>query len=157
MLLLNGRNKRDRTKTPLARTLVILHNLALAVYSAWTFVTITPPLLKAFAEPLFTTDSFRRVFCGVEDNALWVHTIAPVGCAPVKLSRLSDLADLFYLSKVKTHKIVAPLTEQIYEIVDSMILLAKGKRVSLLQAFHHAGAIACMYAGVRYQGMPIWM
>jgi len=130
VLLLNGRNRRDRTKTPIARTLVILHNLALAVYSAWTFVTITPPIAKAFMQPLFSSDSFRRVFCGVDDG-LWIHTIAPVSY-------------LFYLSKV-------------YEIVDSIILLAKGRDVSTLQTFHHAGAIACMYAGVRYQGMPIWI
>ena len=87
VVLLNGRNKRDHTKGPVARPLVIVHNLLLAVYSAWTFLTVTPPIAKAFLEPLFSTDSFRRVFCGVEDNALWVNTIAPV-------------AYLFYLSKV---------------------------------------------------------
>ena len=98
VLLLNGRNRRDRTKTPIARTLVILHNLALAVYcallsfaradqaAAWTFVTITPPIAKAFMQPLFSSNSFRRVFCGVDDG-LWIHTIAPVSY-------------LFYLSKV---------------------------------------------------------
>lgn len=32
-----------------------------------------------------------------------------------------------------------------YEIVDTAILLAKGKRVSFLQSFHHAGAIMIMW------------
>jgi hypothetical protein len=44
-----------------------------------------------------------------------------------------------------------------YEVVDTMIILAKGKKSSLLQTYHHAGAMLCMWAGIRYMSPPIWM
>lgn len=40
---------------------------------------------------------------------------------------------IFYLSKY-------------YELLDSAILIAKGKRISLLQAYHHAGVILVMWS-----------
>ena len=51
---------------------------------------------------------------------------------------------LFYISKF-------------YEVLDTMIILAKGKKSSFLQTYHHAGAMMCMWAGMRYMSPPIWM
>lgn len=51
---------------------------------------------------------------------------------------------LFYLSKF-------------YEVIDTAIILAKGKKSSFLQTYHHAGAMLCMWAGIRYMSPPIWM
>lgn len=51
---------------------------------------------------------------------------------------------LFYLSKF-------------YEIVDTFIILVKGKNTSTLQTFHHAGAMFCTWAGIRFMSPPIWM
>ena len=50
----------------------------------------------------------------------------------------------FYLSKF-------------YEVLDTVIILAKGKKSSTLQTYHHAGAMMCMWAGIRYMSPPIWM
>ncbi|CAO3571365.1 unnamed protein product [Mortierella alpina] len=50
----------------------------------------------------------------------------------------------FYLSKY-------------YEIVDTIIILLKGRRSSLLQTYHHAGAIITMYMGYNYRAHPIWI
>ena len=50
----------------------------------------------------------------------------------------------FYLSKF-------------YEVVDTAIILAKGKRSSTLQTYHHAGAMLCMWAGMRFMTPAIWM
>lgn len=50
----------------------------------------------------------------------------------------------FYLSKF-------------YEVLDTFIILAKGKRSSTLQTYHHAGAMLCMWAGIRFMSPPIWM
>ncbi|KAF7723873.1 hypothetical protein EC973_001545 [Apophysomyces ossiformis] len=50
----------------------------------------------------------------------------------------------FYLSKF-------------YEVVDTAIILLKGRRSSLLQTYHHAGAMITMWAGIRYQTQPIWI
>lgn len=51
---------------------------------------------------------------------------------------------LFYLSKF-------------YEVVDTAIVLAKGKETSFLQTFHHTGAMMSLWAGIRYMSPPIWM
>lgn len=51
---------------------------------------------------------------------------------------------LFYLSKF-------------YEVLDTAIIIAKGKRSSTLQTYHHAGAMMCMWSGIRYMSPPIWM
>ena len=50
----------------------------------------------------------------------------------------------FYLSKF-------------YEVLDTFIIIAKGKRSSTLQTYHHTGAMLCMWAGIRYMSPPIWM
>ena len=51
---------------------------------------------------------------------------------------------LFYLSKF-------------YELFDTAIVIVKGKKSSLLQTYHHAGAMLAMWAGIRYMSPPIWM
>ncbi|EFY90736.1 GNS1/SUR4 family protein [Metarhizium acridum CQMa 102] len=51
---------------------------------------------------------------------------------------------IFYLSKF-------------YEVLDTFIILAKGKFSSTLQTYHHAGAMLCMWAGMRYMSAPIWV
>lgn len=50
----------------------------------------------------------------------------------------------FYLSKF-------------YEVLDTVIILAKGKRSSTLQTYHHTGAMFCMWAGIRYMSTPIYL
>lgn len=51
---------------------------------------------------------------------------------------------LFYVSKF-------------YEVLDTLIILAKGKRSATLQTYHHSGAMLCMWAGIRFMSPPIWM
>ena len=50
----------------------------------------------------------------------------------------------FYLSKF-------------YEVIDTLIIIMKGKRSATLQTYHHAGAMISMWAGIRYMSPPIWM
>jgi len=38
-----------------------------------------------------------------------------------------------------------------YEVVDTLIILARGKRSSTLQTFHHAGVIIIGWTGLRYE------
>lgn len=45
---------------------------------------------------------------------------------------------VFYLSKF-------------YEIVDTLIILSRGKKSSTLQTFHHAGVILLGWVGLRYE------
>ncbi|KAI5296153.1 hypothetical protein KEM52_005403 [Ascosphaera acerosa] len=59
-------------------------------------------------------------------------------------SGLAYFGWLFYVSKF-------------YEVIDTLIILAKGKKSSTLQTYHHAGAMLCMWAGIRYTAAPIWI
>ncbi|KAI5280529.1 hypothetical protein KEM54_003657 [Ascosphaera aggregata] len=59
-------------------------------------------------------------------------------------SGLAYFGWLFYVSKF-------------YEVIDTLIILAKGKKSSTLQTYHHAGAMLCMWAGIRYSAGPIWI
>ncbi|KAF3481076.1 uncharacterized protein GIQ15_03835 [Arthroderma uncinatum] len=153
------------SKTRAFRAFVVLHNVFLAVYSVWTFlgmvhafrtswprhnlVSIVDSLCKingprglgnaAVYDP--DTDAWRmlnpryKLADGVPDAAdvgrLWNGGLAYFGF-------------LFYLSKF-------------YEVLDTAIILAKGKRSSTLQTYHHAGAMMCMWAGIRYMAAPIWI
>jgi hypothetical protein len=50
----------------------------------------------------------------------------------------------FYLSKF-------------YEVIDTAIIIIKGKRSTTLQTYHHAGAMLSMWSGMRYMSSPIWL
>ncbi|KAI8322762.1 fatty acid elongase [Martensiomyces pterosporus] len=57
-------------------------------------------------------------------------------------STLFRFSYYFYLSKY-------------YEFIDTLIILFKGRRASLLQMYHHAGAVITMWAGCYYVAVPI--
>ncbi|KAA8911685.1 ELO family [Sphaerosporella brunnea] len=142
-------------KTRVFKLLVILHNVFLAVYSAWTFVGMVQGLHNALdksslvgaASSLCKIRQQTRVVLGF--NATSAATIAEqeAGFMPDKglwEDALAWYGFWFYLSKF-------------YEVVDTAIILLKGKKSSLLQTYHHAGAMICMWAGIRYMAPPIWI
>lgn len=75
-------------------------------------------------------DSIKNAYCD-KDSFLWNNSLGYWGY-------------LFYLSKY-------------YEIVDTIIILLKGRRSSLLQTYHHAGAMITMWSGIHYQSTPVWI
>lgn len=122
----------DRIKgSKILSGLVLFHNTVLAAFSAWSFyhaaILVIPYFVNGFKQA--GTHGFRHAYCTVP-------TDDPRG--------LGRYVWLFYMSKY-------------YEIVDSVILTIKGKRVSELQAYHHAGAIAAMWSGTRYSANAIWI
>ncbi|KAL4873793.1 hypothetical protein BDV12DRAFT_159624 [Aspergillus spectabilis] len=148
---------------------VILHNVFLAVYSMWTFAG----MVRAFSNTWPSWEENGLV--GVTDalckcngprgygNAATYDTtvnqwsiqnpeykLAEGGVPdPTDVGRLWNqglafLGWIFYLSKF-------------YEVLDTAIILAKGKKSSTLQTYHHAGAMMCMWAGIRYVAPPIWI
>ncbi|KAK3368128.1 fatty acid elongase-like protein [Podospora didyma] len=149
---------------------VVLHNVFLAVYSAWTFYGMFGALSRSMVSPLGPhgmagfVDSVCRVNgAGGLGNAVyfdeaansWVSHSAdalleadgsPSRTATGRLwnEGLAFYGWIFYLSKF-------------YEVLDTFIILAKGKLSSTLQTYHHAGAMMCMWAGMRYMSAPIWM
>ncbi|KAK5170732.1 hypothetical protein LTR04_004341 [Oleoguttula sp. CCFEE 6159] len=149
---------------------VILHNVALALFSAVTFAAMLRALMHTW--PGWQSDTG---FAGAADALCKMHGPRGLGDAATYNSasnlweiknRLIHLGDdgspdstdvgrlwneglafwgwFFYLSKF-------------YEVVDTLIIVLKGKRSVTLQKFHHAGAMLCMWAGMRYMSPPIWM
>ncbi|KAL8975146.1 MAG: hypothetical protein Q9197_000632 [Variospora fuerteventurae] len=172
---LNKRNReRDNkpwafSKTSVFYLLVFLHNSFLTLYSAWTFLGMANAIrhtwpgwegehkLARAADALCKlhgprgygsaatfnrannawsfTDRVMKLDQGLPDTTdvgrLWNEGLAFYGW-------------LFYLSKF-------------YEIVDTFIILAKGKNTAFFQTYHHAGAMFCVWSGIRYMSPPIWM
>lgn len=114
----------------LLRFLILVHNAALAVYSGWTWARMFPLVVDFFLQGWRAAgfDGVKLALCSM----------------PTNFPQLGVYAYIFYLSKY-------------YEVVDSIILLIKGKRVSNLQSYHHAGAIICMWIAYRYQSQPVWV
>ena len=151
---------------------VVLHNIFLAVYSAWTFWGMLGGLRRTIASPFAATgpsgtaDSFCRVHGAPglgnsiyfdDPSGTWT-TLAQDGGASSMIGGVPSNTQpgrmwneglayygwIFYLSKF-------------YEVLDTFIILAKGKPSSTLQTYHHAGAMMCMWAGIRYMSSPIWV
>lgn len=149
---------------------VVLHNVLLCLYSTATFVAMlraikhTLPRWEnangpaAFADALCKMHGPRGLGDAATFNTtlnIWEvkNTAIRLGYDgnpdPTDFGRLwnEGLAFwgwIFYVSKF-------------YEVIDTLIILAKGKRSATLQTYHHAGAMLCMWAGIRYMSPPIWM
>lgn len=157
------------SKTRPFHVFVVLHNIFLAVYSAWTFWGMLGGMRRSILNPngpqgiVGTADSFCRLHGspGVgnsiyydDASSSYVSLATDAAFADGLPSRtepgrmwtegLAYYGWIFYLSKF-------------YEVLDTFIILAKGKPSSTLQTYHHAGAMLCMWAGMRYMSAPIWM
>ncbi|KAL9111628.1 MAG: hypothetical protein Q9227_003901 [Pyrenula ochraceoflavens] len=166
----NGKKPWAISRTKTFRYFVILHNILLAAYSAWTCLgminalQLSVPSLRGQYGLAGVVDSFCKIHGprGLGNAA----TYNPVNKAWNMANRTLHLGQgdapdhtdigriwneglafygwLFYLSKF-------------YEVLDTFVILAKGKRSSTLQTYHHSGAMMCMWAGIRYMAPPIWM
>lgn len=153
------------SKTKAFRVFVILHNIFLAVYSAWTWFGMLKGLRSTIVSPsgpegwAATIDSFCKMNgpAGIRNaqtydlmSGTW-SSLSGVSGAPSREQAgrlwnngLAFYGWLFYISKF-------------YEVFDTLIILAKGKFSSTLQTYHHAGAMMAMWAGMRYMSAPIWI
>ncbi|PNP61221.1 hypothetical protein FNYG_14067 [Fusarium nygamai] len=164
----NGKKPWAISKTRPFFAFVVLHNVFLCVYSAWTFWGMLAGMKRSIVNPTGpqgfagTADSFCRLhgssglgnsvyynettssFVSSAENAAIVDGL-PSGTVGGRLwnEGLAYYGWIFYLSKF-------------YEVLDTFIILAKGKLSSTLQTYHHAGAMLCMWAGMRYMAAPIW-
>ncbi|KAI5948990.1 hypothetical protein KGF57_005053 [Candida theae] len=143
--------------TSLFKIFVILHNVFLCVYSVWTFIGMTTTiastmdifkmeLIPSFYQSLkvenYTLQKLDVFFQSVCDPNSGIFS--RVITSAQGLHNLEILGFWFYISKF-------------YEVIDTLVILLKGRPSSLLQSYHHAGAMMCMWAGVRYQSPPIWI
>lgn len=159
------------SQTRLFDWFVVAHNVFLAVYSAWTFWGMLGALRRTMVSPLGPTGlaGFADSMCRMsgpagygsavyysEETDSWQTYSSSVALDAAASSPLSTDTGriwneglafygwIFYLSKF-------------YEVLDTFIILAKGKFSSTLQTYHHAGAMMCMWAGMRYMSPPIWI
>ena len=175
VLYLNRVNKRrDYQPWKISKSLlfyffVVAHNVFLAIYSGWTFLGMLNAFqnswpgwdgeygLAGAADALCKINGPRGLGSAATYNASasgWDYTdkaMKLLGGRPdstdvgrIWNEGLAYYGWLFYLSKF-------------YEVVDTAIILAKGKRSGGLQTFHHTGAMISMWAGIRYMSPPIWM
>lgn len=174
---LNAVNERRKFKpwafsqTAFFKVMVITHNITLALYSLWTCLGMVNALRSSFYSPwekygvAGTVDSLCKINGprGYGSGAAYNETTSAWGIANHLFHLGADGLEpdstdvgriwneglafygwLFYLSKY-------------YEVIDTFIILAKGRKSSFLQTYHHAGAMICMWAGIRYMSPPIWM
>ncbi|KAF2622513.1 hypothetical protein BU25DRAFT_402546 [Macroventuria anomochaeta] len=152
------------------KAFVIAHNVFLAVYSAVTCVAMFHGLKASFPnwrEPnafVGTVDALCKIqgprglgdaVTYNPDANTWGSRNTNIHVGPNGLPDRTDVGRMwneglafwgwwFYLSKF-------------YEVLDTVIILVKGKRSTTLQKYHHAGAMLSMWAGMRYMSPPIWM
>ncbi|KAJ1030466.1 hypothetical protein NDA16_001375 [Ustilago loliicola] len=112
---------------------VLGHNILLAAYSGWTF-------FHAFTR--IVSYLFNGAAAGGVAGITNAYCTVPI--ADASFAGLGIYVWLFYISKY-------------YEIIDSVILILKGKPVSNLQSYHHAGAILCMWAAYRYSAPAVFI
>lgn len=176
VVLINRINKRRAYKpytfsqTRVFKLFVVLHNVFLAIYSAWTFAAMfrafrnswpdrgDPHGLAGVADALckingprgygnaalYNTTSDRWIISNPHFQLAEGNLPDPTDTGRLWNQGLAYLGWIFYLSKF-------------YEVFDTAIILAKGKKSSTLQTYHHTGAMMCMWAGIRYIAAPIWI
>lgn len=120
---------------------VLVHNVFLCVYSVWTFVGMVKSFSRTIAHMRLKTHlanylvNFVHAVCDLENGVFQQN---------LEDHNLTFYGWWFYMSKF-------------YEVLDTVIILLKGRPSSLLQSYHHAGAMMCMWGGIRYQSPPIWI
>ncbi|KAJ5803066.1 uncharacterized protein N7503_005516 [Penicillium pulvis] len=123
------------SKSTFFKTFVFVHNVLLSLFSAWVLIGIIHGAIahRPRVEHGFYA-SMVEYMCQTDAGAFQLSTDAKsfvdggatyFGC-------------LFYLSKY-------------YEVVDTLIILAKGKQSSTLQTYHHAGVILCGWSAVTFE------
>ncbi|CUM64731.1 uncharacterized protein PRCAT00002342001 [Priceomyces carsonii] len=129
------------TKTVLFKLFVMIHNLFLCLYSVWTLLGMCSSMRRTMKEISQILPSNGKVGTFFEAACDLQYGFFAKNST---FYRLQMYGWWFYVSKF-------------YEVVDTIIILLKGKPSSLLQSYHHAGAMMCMWAGVRFQSPPIWI
>jgi hypothetical protein len=160
VVLLNNLNKARGNRpwtfatTAPFKLLVILHNIFLATFSAWTLAGLCFVhwnCWPSMSDPNFIA-RVANTICQITPTDEFGYSGSPVmlGSMPMTFMDHSNylwsagagyFSWLFYISKF-------------YEAVDTFIILAKGKQSSFLQTYHHAGVMLCMWAAVRYASPP---
>ncbi|KAI9721830.1 MAG: hypothetical protein M1812_002166 [Candelaria pacifica] len=158
------------SKTLVFQCLVVVHSVLLAIISGWTFLGMVAALshswpgwhnengTAALVDSMCKINGPRGLGDATTYNPstqLWEVTNKAINLGVSGTPDTTDLGRiwneglafwgwLFYFTKA-------------YEVLNTAIILMKGKKSSMLQTYHHAGAILCIWAGIRYMAPPIWI
>ncbi|KAK2743928.1 hypothetical protein FQN57_004551 [Myotisia sp. PD_48] len=143
--LLNRVNKRRGfrpwlgCRTAFFRLFVLAHNVFLAILSLWVFLGMCKKIhdfLPTTTDRNYYLAQTVDLLCNLEPHIYLQHE-EPIGL----LYEFASFVWVFYLSKI-------------YELVDTLILLAKGKQATTLQIYHHAGIVMCGWLAIRCRSPP---
>ena len=158
------------SKTFAFRCFVVAHNVFLAVYSAWTWWGMLGTMRRSMVSPLGP-----QGLAGFLDSVCQLNGRAGMGNAaffneetnswqsysPEAVLGDDGLPSRFHAGRIWNEGLAFYgwlfYLSKFYEVFDTLIILAKGKLSSTLQTYHHAGAMMCMWAGMRYMSVPIWI
>ncbi|KAF2665637.1 hypothetical protein BT63DRAFT_428593 [Microthyrium microscopicum] len=171
------------SKTTAFHYFVLAHNIFLAIFSALTFIGMIRALAHSwpgrrdlpFLGKLWPGLRTQYGLAGAADALCKLHGPRNIGDAVYYNSTMHQWSTTSRVTKLTGSHEPNPADvgrlwneglafwgwwfylSKFYEVLDTFIILAKGKRSSTLQTYHHTGAMACMWAGIRYMSPPIWM
>lgn len=127
--------------------LVLLHNIGLAIFSAWVFCGLLSTVYTNFPSVKQESYSVHAVatLCHVEGRAVLQHS----GLNATASSTWDIAYDDGLWQKGLGYFSWVMYLSKFYEVIDTVILIMKGKESTFLQMFHHAGVMVCSWALVR--------
>ncbi|GJD06515.1 Putative elongation of fatty acids protein [Galdieria sulphuraria] len=105
--------------------IVVLHNLLLALASLWMFVGITKALKDTWSK-----DGWKAIYCPYS-------TMTEASLFSFSSPSIISWLYIFHLSKF-------------YELLDTFILICRGKQLTFLHVWHHASVLLETWAWVRF-------
>ncbi|BAE63891.1 unnamed protein product [Aspergillus oryzae RIB40] len=158
--VLNYLNRRRHYRPwPITRTasftyIAFAHNILLGLFSAWAFLgvcrTVISSLPPRSSAPYHITDVFCRFDRG---QGRLLSDYSPASNTSVPLATLDNDFSGTYQAESLWERGMNYYTwmfymSMYYEIMNTILLLVKGKKVSFLQTYHHAGVIICTWVVV---------
>ncbi|KNE70701.1 hypothetical protein AMAG_15456 [Allomyces macrogynus ATCC 38327] len=138
--------------------------IAIAYALGVTIFNPTPAQAAANRKAGVGSGAFLKFLVVAHNVVLCVFSAAVfLGAAPAYIGRIvnnptvesyCDKSGTFWAQALAYYTWVFYLSKY-YEIFDTVILLVKGKRSSLLQTYHHIGAILCMHVNYYTQSTPV--
>ncbi|KAB8218053.1 ELO family [Aspergillus novoparasiticus] len=122
------------TRTPSFTYIAFAHNILLSLFSAWVFLGVCRTVISSLPPRSSTPYHIADVFCRFDGGQGASNTSVPLATVDDGFSRTYQAESLWEK-----------------EIMDTVLLLVKGKKVSFLQIYHHAGVIICTWVGAIYR------
>ncbi|KAB8275172.1 ELO family [Aspergillus minisclerotigenes] len=161
--VLNYLNRRRHYRPwPITRTasftyIALAHNVFLSLFSAWAFLGVCRTVISSLPPWSSAPYHIAEVFCRFDrGQGRLLSDYSPASNTSVPLATLDNGFSGTYQDESLWERGMNYYTwmfymSKYYEIMDTILLLVKGKKVSFLQIYHHAGVIICTWVGAIYR------